>query len=104
MNPPTLHEDLAAIGWTSTPGSNAIGQGRNVYDEDGTLIGQLTASETWDLLRTRRHEAGDLCTVDGCDDCDDHRRAVARLDARERYLDGAGDYAYDSMREIGGES
>src|SRR5689334_19853760 len=91
MPAPTLNEVLASLGWTTGPGSNALGQGKNVYDSEGTLIGQLTAAETWELFSKRNHTAGVLCPFD-CDDCDEHRATAARIDARERRDEDHGDW------------
>lgn len=48
----TLSEVLAHLGWTHRAG-NANRQGRIVLDARGASLGQLTANETWALLRSR---------------------------------------------------
>ena len=48
----TLHEQLAALGWSSRPSTSGLA-GREVYDDRGAHVGRLTASETWALLRSR---------------------------------------------------
>jgi len=47
----TLHETLAALGWSSRPSS--VYSCRLVYDESAALVGTLTAGATWALLRSR---------------------------------------------------
>lgn len=47
----TLHDALTAIGWSHAPGK-FVGR-RYVFDGTGTLVGHLTAGQTWDLLRER---------------------------------------------------
>ena len=50
------------------------------------------------------HERGELCRVTTCDECDNARRRVARLDARERILEDRGDWLRDEGKDerIGG--
>ena len=48
----TLHEQLAALGWSSRPSTSGLA-GREVYDDRGAHVGRLTAGETWTLLRSR---------------------------------------------------
>lgn len=49
---PTLHEALAAVGWSSRPRTEP-NRGRDVYDASGAHVGALSASATWELLRER---------------------------------------------------
>ena len=98
---PTLHEALAALGWTST--ESAKFQKRDVFNEDGELVGSFTAHETWDFLKQRRHDAGDLCAAGECDDCDPYHRAADRQrrdDAREGYGDWLRDEGKDARGSL----
>ena len=49
---PTLHEALAAVGWSSAPTAHPPGC-RMVFDADGAVVGSMTASATWAILRDR---------------------------------------------------
>jgi hypothetical protein len=50
---PTLAEVLARLGWTTSPRRNHLGQGKAVTDADGNDLGDLTAGDTWRVLRER---------------------------------------------------
>jgi hypothetical protein len=52
-NAPTLNDVLASLGWRTEARHNALGQGKHVFDADGNDLGDMTASETWKLLRER---------------------------------------------------
>lgn len=62
MSDQTLNQALAARGWTTEAGTYGR---KRVYDRSGDLVGELTASETWDAL----HDA----EADGPDDVEDER-------------------------------
>lgn len=49
---PSLSDVLARLGWRHEPG-NPNRQGRIVHTADGECLGQITANETWALLRER---------------------------------------------------
>lgn len=70
------------------------------YDQAVLSAHDIYAGDVEDGARAERHDRGDLCDEDTCDDCDAHRAAVKRLDARERYLDGAADYAMDAAKDV----
>lgn len=47
----TLHEALASLGWFSRP--SPVHSCRLVFDDACALVGTMTASATWALLRER---------------------------------------------------
>jgi hypothetical protein len=51
MTAMTLSEVLYALGWGHVP-ADSHGR-RTVHDHDGVIVGDLTAGETWALLRER---------------------------------------------------
>ena len=56
MSEPTLHEALAAIGWSSRAATELDGLRMNcrlVFDATGAEVGWLSAGETWEMLRER---------------------------------------------------
>jgi hypothetical protein len=57
MKDQTLNQALQARGWTTQPGTYGR---KKIFDRAGVLIGQMTASETWDTLHDAEADDDDI--------------------------------------------
>jgi len=57
--PATLSEVLYSIGWGHVPAAHGR---RTVYDHDGVVRGDLTAGDTWALLRDLGLYSGEVAS------------------------------------------